>query len=371
MLFASETCINYPLFDEGAYSAMTSITSLLDQLRFNRLEHLKTDRQTRRQRDAAMDQAVESAVEGADPGIRLVNGYRKKLRPAVATALAYIEELVSQIPGTVEVSRRSFTADPRVHAFFVTVQDLQSTFSHSSELREFIERCRDRGFSECCALLCMRKREKTVFGMEHAGEILRKDVRQTVVSFTDHQIHSPAESEAEARKGLKNCMFELLIRTTLERFVSHRTKQHEISRDRHQLNAKLKACDTERRAPGAGPNCIVTQAKEIDALRRRIADKRQALEDQRLDTPGDRLEHLREVFQHPERCVKLKPISLKLDGMGIKLREDSPHPGSRIDLAEVEVEDAAHRVVVLARFPHHDLQPHQHFLDRMTSHPGL
>lgn len=352
-------------------SGMPSLRTLLPQALFDLLQRRRLERDAWRRRETDLDQAVERVIEGSDPAIRMVSGYGRKLRSPVATSQAYIEELVNLIPGTVEVNRRRFTADPRVHAFFVNVHDLQHTFSRSSELREFLDQREAQEFQECYALLCMRKLERTVFGMKQEGELLRKDVRQTVISFTDHQIYSPGASEAETREGLKNCMFELLIRTALERFAIYHEHQRHLAAELHRLNSQARELDPPHGAGDSAPSCIIGDHQEIEDLKRRIAQSREALDAEHLESPGDRLAHLVDVFQYPDHCVKLKQISLKLDQMGVKLDDRNPEKGQQIDLAEVEVQNAPHRVVVLARFHHEDILPHQGLLEHLASHAGF
>ena len=85
-----------------------------------------------------MDEAIEGVVDGIDAKLRLVPGYKKKLQHEVNLSLSYIDQLVEQIPGPIDVSRRTFTTDPQVRSYFATPNVLQDTFSCGSELTSFL-----------------------------------------------------------------------------------------------------------------------------------------------------------------------------------------------------------------------------------------
>ena len=154
----------------------------------NTFQHNRQGKALRRSRAADILSTVEIVVNGTDSKIRLVPGYKKKLQGTIQDSLEFADDLVSQIPLAIEVSSSTFTSDPYVNAFFTNVTDLQSIFSHSSEVQDYMEACHDKN-ARCCALLCMRREEKTVMGMELSGNVLKKDIMQTAVSFSDHRVY--------------------------------------------------------------------------------------------------------------------------------------------------------------------------------------
>ena len=154
-------------------------------------------------RAAVVLNTIESVVDGTDSKIRLVRGYRKKLGDIIQSSLEFSEDIVNRIPPPLEVSSSSFVSDPYVNAFFTNVADLQSVFSHSSEIQDYMSEPHEDN-TGCCALLCMRRTEKTVMGMQLSGDRLNRDVLQVAVNFSDHRVYSPAPSEPKARQGLKH-----------------------------------------------------------------------------------------------------------------------------------------------------------------------
>ena len=300
--------------------------------------------------------AVENVVDGTDTRIRLVPGYRKKLQSVVLDSLEYTDELVNHIPAAIEVSSRTFTSDPYVNAFFTNVPDLQSVFSHSSEIREYMDGVYGDD-AQCCALLCMRRSERTVLGMELSGDMLKRDVRQVAVSFSDHRVYSPAPGEAETREGLKRCLFQGLVNNALDRIMKLRLASHELQ-SRHQLlHTRLRHYTQKSRRAKDGESAA-RLAGEIEATRRELEQiEQQMVNTPALLTPQLSLEQVTGVLGRPEEFVRTRSVRLKLNKMGIRISDDSPQPCNDLNLTEAIVGNEPPRVITLAIFPRKELIP--------------
>jgi len=311
--------------------------------------------------------AVEGAVVGVDPGIRLVPGYQRKLRDVVASALGYINELVEQIPGVLDINSKSFGSDPRVNALFVSVEDMRKAFSRSSELRDFLSGLGQVDVSSCSALLCMKMTERQVLGMELNGDQVKRDVPQITVSFSDHQIVSPGATEDEVRQGLKKCLFQSLVTNTLELLANCRASVEQLDAERRSLYARARSLER----PGDGREMAgFDQGMDISEVQRKLSELNQARHEKHCLGPTDTLDQLRQVFEQPERFVRLNHNSLNLSRLGVKLDAGASN-GNRIDVAEVELGKSNRRVVVLARFPRDELLPSQDFLSNVSHYLQL
>jgi hypothetical protein len=323
----------------------------------NRLSELRASIHRKQQRrlqpeSADIQRTVERVVDGTDGRIRLVSGYRNKLQDVIRSSLAFADELVEQIPGGVEVNRHTFVSDPYVNAFFANVADMRTIFSHSSEIKDFMEGYGDNDATECCALLCMHMSEKTVLGMELSGDILKKDVRQVAINFTDHRIYSPAPREPETRQGLKQCLFDGLVTNALERITQMRLANFRLkselqvlkSRQRRQQMALHKSADSG------------ISAKHADTCRQ-LEQLEKELGKTPLATPQAAMEQVITVFKNPEDFVRLRKFSLTLNKMGILVGDDSGQPCNEINLTEVTIGEGAPRIVTLARFPKCEILP--------------
>ena len=76
-----------------------------------------------------------------------------------------------------------------------------------------------------------------------------------------------------------------------------------------------------------------------------------------LLTPQAALDQVASVFTKPDEFVRLRKTQLRLNKMGIKIREDSPQADNTLNLTEAIIGNAAPRVVTLATFPRCDLLP--------------
>lgn len=318
-------------------------------------------RESGRREVARVMQVLETVVEGTDPAIRFVRGYRRKLHDAIATSLEYTEQLVADIPGAIEVSRTTFVANPYVNAFFVNVKDLQMVFSRSSEVREFMDECSRYDISHCYALLCMRKSEKTVLGVELEGEVLRHDVRQTAVSFSDHRIYSPAPTEADTRQGLKRCLFEGLGTHALGRIMHLKVEIHRLQQERQVLNARLRHLQHQTGDQRKKLPFDARVAAEMDDIRKQLGKIEETLLHSRLVAPEESLNQVHAVFQRPDDFIRIQKSTLRLNKMCIKIDEHSTQPCNKINLTEVVIGEESPRVVTLAKFPRDELLPPTEF----------
>jgi hypothetical protein len=327
----------------------------------NAIQRRIEERASWRTHSAEVLHTVESVIDATDNRIRLISGYRKRLHGLVHNALEFTDALVEQIPGAIEVGRRTFVSDPYVNAFFVNVSDLHSIFRHSSEIRDFEDEHRLDEAPHCYALLCMRKTEKTIMGMELSGDVLRRDVRQVAVNFSDHRIYSPAPSEPETRQGLKQCLFGGLATNALERIMQQKLVSHRLQTERQVLHTRLRHLQQMLKQADHNDRDRPALTGSVNDIARQLANIENKLMGTRPATPLESLQQVITVFSRPDEFVRLQRSSLRLDKMGIKLCEDSRQPGNTLHLTEVIIGDQLPRVVTLAKFPRDELCPPAEF----------
>lgn len=309
---------------------------------------------TRQERDARgnrLDEILlhlEGVVDDTDSRIRLVPGYKRKLEGVIQNALDYTTGLVDEIPEAIEISRSTFVSNPYANAFFANVDELQSVFRCSSEIRDYLDECRGNLSGDCCALLCMHMSQKTVLGMELAGDILRKDVSQVAVSFADHRVYSPAPSEQETRQGLKHCLFQGLATTALARIMEIRLESHKLTHEVQKHRATLRRY---QRRSEVDNRADMTANRAYEEARSKLARAEAELLNAGSATPQTCLEQVISVFRHPNDFVRMNRLSLKLSKLGIKIHENSRQPCNDLQLTEVEIASEQPRVIALARIP--------------------
>jgi hypothetical protein len=137
--------------------------------------------------------AAEAIVEAVDPRLRVVSGYQRKIETGVVRTILHMRELAKELPHEpIELSRDAWGADQQLNAFFATAADVPATLGRSAPLRAYFESPVNAGAADAYALLGMLKIEREVFAPALVDGVLRHDVAQTTVSFSNHTLIAPA-----------------------------------------------------------------------------------------------------------------------------------------------------------------------------------
>jgi len=297
-----------------------------------------------------LTQAVEYVVDQTYSRLRFLPGYARRLNGPVEATFRHIDELVDKVPGPIPCCRSAFSADRRVNAFFVDPGHLQRVFSESEQVHGLFDT--DPEITECWALLCMKKEERQRLGMSLVGNVVQKEVMQTTVSFTDHQVLSPAASEAGARQSLKCCILNGLLAHIRNREREEKIRVVELEDRRGSLISRL-----NRTAPE-------NDDESREELERLISDiaRELAREIPRLASPEYHFDLVADVLGRPALYVSGSLGSIHLSRLGIKLDGDGADIGDEIPLFEVQVASHGTRVGTLACFPRAELLPQQDFV---------
>ena len=254
-----------------------------------------------------LTRAIEHVVDETDTRIRAVPRYTQRLREPVEEVFQLVDDLVEGIPPPVSCRRSTYTQDDRVRALFAGPDHLQKVFSESENVRSYFDE--NAVNEDCWALLCMQKDESTRTGMAQVNGKVVRDVLQTVVSFTDHQLMSPGQSEEDARCALKSCIFNSLL-----------------------AHSKLEARDAMR-AEGQHAHMM---------------------------TPSDRLQFVINILEDPGQYVSEHRCRLRLNNTNVLL-DSKDKSGYEIELSEITVASHKARVALLVKFPRTDLLPKPEF----------
>ena len=293
--------------------------------------------------DEALRSAIQRAVETADPLLRTVSGYERKLAPAVACAMRYCEDLAAAIPGPIDINPRAFSADPLVHALFAAPGDIGDMLGKSRELREFIADPALCLEDEFFGLLGMRQREKAVSGMALQGDRLQSDVSQRLLYFADHTLGELAGDHEKTRQRLVAAAFDSLARG----FAACVADLRQQRQDAHT------AWCLEQASTAAGRR-----------ERRQVLEERQRQAIASL-APESLLNAFAEWLAAPEARLYLKPTEVTVDRMGV-MASNPPAGGnfSTLSLPELVARDRRHWIVLVARISRQDareaLQRQQH-----------
>lgn len=278
-----------------------------------------------------LHQAIERAVERVEPRLRQTSDYPARYRKAVARALEYVQELAQAIPGPVEMNPDLYGRDPFVHALFSCPEEMQRALCMSHAMHEYARRPGGPG-TDAYALMGMRRQEKTAFGMEIQGDILRREVAQRVVYFTDHTLSGLAPTEEEARRLLGWNLFDGLLERVAERLAARQRVRADLLKQRDYLAAKL------RRADAASRRAVQQQ---LNALLDDLAAATQALDLRRLAADFD------DILLTPEHYLRLEHITLRLDAMGVLRADEGDGTARALDFTILHGRDRRRWTVVM------------------------
>jgi hypothetical protein len=268
--------------------------------------------------DADLELAVARAVDKVDPLLRQMGGYPERYAKGVAHALDYARKLADQIPGPISIDREHFATDPTVHALFGSIDAVKAAMCASQAMREYTQAC--PAAQEVYALMGMRRRERGSLGMEMEGEILRRDVPQTLVYFSDHTIAEPAETETESRERIAWSLFDSLVEHVRKRVDARREEKLALEREKDETMARLHGGSAQPRE--------ALQAK-LQATLARLTEVTASLDLRRYPDDFDA------VFLVPQEHVYLNEIAMVLDGMGVLRAEGESVDGKEVHFADL------------------------------------
>jgi len=303
--------------------------------------------------DAYVIRTVEQVVDSIDPRLRGIARYAWKIRPAVERMLDYAGDACATLPGPIEFSRRAWNNDPCVRALFATPTEVQTVFSQTDDIADYFE---SPSCNEAYVVLGMQKTEKTVFGAEMEGQIIKRDVPQISVSFGDYRIAHPAADEKDLRVKLRERALNEFVAQALFRVGELSDQKEGIRKRKISLQVQLKAL--ERRQ--AGLSQLLEKEPE---LQKKIATTRQALAKaeqecshirDKFGTLSDVLRHVVSLLSEPENLIQVTPFTLCLDRMNRLIEPREPDHDQLITLAQVNFGERYSRMGILAKFPRHD-----------------
>lgn len=263
-------------------------------------------------------QACERAVSLVDPLLKQINGFPGSFLEPVAAALAYSRKLADGIPGPVALDRKSYAADPLVHAFFSSMDSISEVLGCSQPMREY---CRTfPGAGEAYALMGMRRSEKKLLGMELAGDLIQREVPQDTVYFSGHTIEYPAASEQEARDRVVWALFDCLA-GHVARQIGERKQQKQLQlQEKDRLMSRLHSAPAQER-----PALEEALSGLLAAMQATIA----SLE------PRACLEDFKNVLLNPAQYLRLEQDMMVLDSMGIRRQGAASGQGTSVVFSDL------------------------------------
>ncbi len=298
--------------------------------------------------DASVLEAISHIVQLVDPRIALCPGYAARLEPAVRSALSHCIDMEARIPPAIQAGATAWGSDSQLSAFFATEADLLRTCSRSAELLRHFEDNPLAGtaFGALSALVS----ERQVTGPAIINGLLRQDVLQTTVNFSDHRLMIIAEDEARLRRAVSKRAFEELANIALARGEIESSARQQLDDDRALLLARRQML--ERRGTGLGPGsdgALQDVEAEIEKNNReiqRIGSGANALERQ--------LERLVDVLTHASNLISFEFCTMRLSNTNHLVVGESVERVSNVQFALVtsqRIGEPVSRAVLVIEVP--------------------
>lgn len=302
---------------------------------------------------------IELVVEAVEPRVRLNPRYREKLEKAARHSIAYLRSIGREGLEPVLLTRKAWSEDPRVNAFFATANDVPDCLGRSRELRAFFENVSNQGVDEAYALLGMKKEERTIFAPKLEGDSLRHDVAQVAVSFSNHRLVAPSATLAAARLEIGKRIIQRLAQVALSRIVALDMKATELQEHKAYLGARLRLLNLAREGMEGIVKDPATLESDIKAVERELKETVAGYIDAKssLATLDSYIDRIDDVFLHPEQHLTLTHTPVQLTRLGIKADDASLGPLNELNLAELSIGESFRGAIAIVRCPRSELPP--------------
>jgi hypothetical protein len=332
---------------------------------------MKVQSAERRLHERKVDLAIERVVNQANPAMRGLSGYRRKLFPVVERLLEYCEELVAQIPGPITVDPDSWSSDPLVNALFGNVERIRQVLSGPA-VRQWVKAHPVPSGDDLHALLAVMPIERSQLGMELVQDQVQRDVKQTTLSFVDHELHAVAEKMPESRQILTGQLVDLIVSIAIADIVAQEERIAALEQAVRMLKLKRKVIN-----PRAGAVDLVLSSSgqhvaELERLQARIDESERDLADAKrgLGDVEQYLHRLIALLDHPERHLGLERMHRWLDRMNV-VRDRSDPEAREIELVRGRREHQPGRAAQFIRFPRRLIMSADERLADVERHLGM
>ncbi len=292
--------------------------------------------------------ATEFLIRQTDPKLALCARPHERLAPCVESTIRHIIASVKQMPAPCDASPEHWHASPELAAFFVSADELATAFSRSEALQALFEQ--NPVLDEAYAVLGTTLIERKGLGMAMEGEMLRRDVVQTSVSFSNPRVHIVAPDIEGLGRTVAWRMFEEIAMVALERIDALREERKSLADDRTLLQTRLQMLH------GHGTGFDVHEGgHDGESLKALLEENTRALA--ASGAGADALEHelevVRGVLEQSESLVSITPRVMRLTPMNLLVEGESSEPLREIRFACARAERIrpVTRAALQVRFP--------------------
>lgn len=310
-----------------------------------------------------MLRAIERVVDGTDPRLRAVSHYRRKLWDSVEQAIDFVVTFVNTLPPAVVADRQGYMTDPRLRALFASPEHLREILSFSDGTRNYLKQASGPLPAELYAGLATVRVEKNTLGIEMDGEILRRDVPQTTVSFCDHRLVCLTDNEQDTRRELMRRGFDFLIEMALHRLTTSRVQKTQLEQQQRRLLQQKTGLLKKAQVGFESLTDPTQEPANLDAIEQQLQNLETELNQLRADsaTLEKHLAKVAATLGEPAHYLQRESIPLTLDHNNTKVTADSPRMANSMTFEEIVMGKNRRITALFICFPSSELLPQPDF----------
>ena len=211
----------------------------------------------------------------------------------------------------------------------------------------------------------MKCAERKVLAPRMEGGVLRQDVAQTTVSFSEHRLIAPAADEALTRVDIGRRIVQRLAQLVLARIVAVDQRAKDLAQ--HQAYLVMK-----RRMLQRGRDGMQALTSDPASIELQIADVERELKEttegyleakSSLSLLDGYIGHINAVLTNPEQQVGIKRVHMRVNLLGFKVDEPTrDEPTNELELTDLYIGDGQRATIALVRIPREELAPKEDLL---------
>jgi hypothetical protein len=307
--------------------------------------------------EALVPEAIGLVAEEIEPNLVHLPRFRQRIEPSVRRTIAYLREVGSVLPEhAVELSPKAWSSVVEINTLFATPADVGATLARADELRRWFGE--HPGADAAHAWLAAERHERTVLGMARVGDTVQRDVMQTTLSFDQQRVAFPGESIVEARVELGLALFRGLLAIALEGIEASRAHSQSLAERQAMLKVRVRRLKQQQQSVAKLACDAGAVAAEIATAERDLSEVGSALlaAKARFVTLDAYLGEAQRVLDRPGDLLRLEPVPVRVDRMGVQVGSEFDGPVNVLTLVEVRAREFR-RVAVLVRCLRADLPP--------------
>jgi len=294
-----------------------------------------------------VDEIIDVVVDESIHKIRLINGYRRKMRKPVENALSYCAELAERIPGTLDLSGKDPAASEIIGGFFKSPEEARTVVTESTDVRQFLN---ETDVDELYLLMTMNRRTKTVFDSGIQGQIVVRDIATKAYLFEEHKLVLPSDTLEGAYRAIRMALLKSLSHIALELTLERQRREVELEQLRDELDVKLKLIRDDHQQLAIDGNTEEGDSLYTDS---QILLNEVERELEKVQTSGDHLtsylNQVTKILSNPGQYLEVDLLPMKMNRIGVFVKDDSKKEEGNLCIAEFKFGDIESRSAVLIK----------------------